>query len=125
LAERARVAMQPGGTKRRIHQLGSTYVGFALENPELFSLMFRHELLDRNAPRLREASAALLDTLASTVDAEEPAAISFEAAGEMALAWAQVHGLAVLAIEQRLPALVARISPPTSQSDFIDRLIAG
>jgi hypothetical protein len=42
----------------------------------------------------------------------------------MALAWAQVHGLAILTIEQRLPALIARISPPISQRDFIDRLVA-
>jgi hypothetical protein len=50
--------------------------------------------------------------------------MSFTAAEEMALAWAQVHGLAILTIEQRLPALIARISPPISQRDFIDRLVA-
>jgi AcrR family transcriptional regulator len=126
LTERASEAMKAGTTKQqRLHLLGSTYVAFALDNAELFSLMFRHELLDRSARRLRDASAALLDLLATANGTGQPVPISFDAAAEMALAWAQVHGLAVLAIEQRLSALTERISPAIAQREFIDRLIAG
>jgi AcrR family transcriptional regulator len=125
LAERSRCAMADGSSpQQRMHAFGQAYILFALDHPNLFALMFRSELLDRKSPRLREASAALMNMLAAAAGAKDEQAISLKSAQRMALAWAEVHGLAVLLIEGRLAPLIDRIAPPMTQKEFIRHIVS-
>jgi AcrR family transcriptional regulator len=100
-----RMTRHPPGNPRRLQEAGVAYTVFAVENPELFRLMFGPELADKRghaelARAADEAFGVLMGAMAETgFDAEGPAA-----ATEFALTpWALVHGLAMLAVAGRLP----------------------
>lgn len=82
--------------------MGQAYVRFALENPALFRLMFSPEVEQGGDPLLRaEAQSAL--TLVAEVT--EPGA---QAVGPATIgAWALVHGLAQLLLDEQIPGLDA------------------
>lgn len=86
-----------------------TYVRFAIENQELFSLMFREERLDAGWPALREARRAAFASLARILEARDEAP-GLRELGRMTAAWSMAHGFAVLAIDGRL-APVLRAAP--------------
>lgn len=109
---------RPGATR---DDTDRAYVSFALENPALFLLMFREDLLDPNRTSLVEArkvTFSILDKINVTADtpAQEAAATtskvqpvktaSLEKVGAMTATWAFVHGFSVLAIEGQLEPLV-------------------
>jgi AcrR family transcriptional regulator len=71
------------------------YVGFAEQRPEMFRLMFRHDLLTGSGHSLREISMPLLDRLIGVVQADIPARV--EARECAVLIWTHVHGLATVA----------------------------
>ncbi|HEV7293692.1 MAG TPA: TetR/AcrR family transcriptional regulator [Devosia sp.] len=77
--------------------MGKTYVKFALENPNLFRLMFSPQLRKDKRPGLRMAADAAYRTLrhitGGDVDETRVAALS---------AWARVHGLAVLLLDGQI-----------------------
>lgn len=80
-------------------------MGFALEQPGMFALMFRHDLVDPQEPELAGASLTVFDTLAALVGACQaegwnPAADNRQVAGAL---WAALHGLAQLWIWNALP----------------------
>lgn len=102
------------GDPRRVQAVGVAYTVFAVENPDLFRLMFGPELANASGSEeltrvAGETFGCLLGALAETgVDATDPAA------AQLALTpWALVHGLATLAVAGRLPR-----SDPT----YIERL---
>jgi AcrR family transcriptional regulator len=109
----------------RLHAIGAAYVEFARANPALFLLMFRSERLDMGRPALREAADALFGLLAGAVGKEAPAdgALDEREAVEMALAWSQVHGLAMLLIDGRLRPILSRL-PGLDEEAFVLRLLA-
>ncbi|MFI6026134.1 TetR/AcrR family transcriptional regulator [Amycolatopsis magusensis] len=85
----------PGGPPRaRLIAACRAYVGFALETPAMFELMFRHDLLDTGDAELLRASSAVFDffaelaAAASTGDTD-PRLVA-------ASLWAALHGLAEL-----------------------------
>ncbi|MEO8685885.1 MAG: TetR/AcrR family transcriptional regulator [Devosia sp.] len=84
--------------EERVARMGETYVRFALDNPNLFRLMFSPELKRDSRPGLRMAADAAFDTLRA-VTAALPE-------GEKRIgalrAWAQVHGLAVLLLDGQI-----------------------
>jgi AcrR family transcriptional regulator len=94
-------------------RMGQTYVRFALDNPNLFRLMFSPELKRDSRPGLRMAADAAFDTLRA-VTAALPEGDKRTGALR---AWAQVHGLAVLLLDGQIAlregedreALVARV----------------
>lgn len=67
--------------------LGRRYVAFARDEPGMFALMFRHDLLRGNDIGLREESTPLFGVLVELL--ERPAA-------EAAALWAALHGIAQL-----------------------------
>lgn len=77
--------------------MGKTYVKFALDNPNLFRLMFSPQLRRDNRPGLRMAADAAYQTLrhvtGSDVTTSRVAALA---------AWARVHGLAVLLLDGQI-----------------------
>ena len=77
--------------------MGKTYVLFALENANLFRLMFSPQLKRDNRPGLRMAADAAFDTLRHVIGGDvETGRIKALAA------WARVHGLAVLLLDGQI-----------------------
>lgn len=77
--------------------MGRTYVVFALQNANLFRLMFSPQLKKDGRPGLRMAADAAFDTLRRAVGSGPGARVRALAA------WAKVHGLAVLLLDGQIP----------------------
>jgi AcrR family transcriptional regulator len=108
MAERAR-DLPPGRERRKAIARG--YIAFSVDNPDLFRLMSRHELLDFERPALAQAvrvsAGALAGVFGAPADAPAGApdpldGMSPAQAISMAGAWGYVHGLATLLIDKRL-----------------------
>ena len=91
----AETSSPPGDVVAR---MGQTYVRFALDNPNLFRLMFSPELKRDARPGLRMAADAAFDTLRA-VTAALPEGDKQTGALR---AWAQLHGLAVLLLDGQI-----------------------
>jgi AcrR family transcriptional regulator len=83
------------------------YISFAVEQPDLFRLMSRNELLDQSNEALSQARRMSIRALAGTIGRENAPAsvgqgIGTARAVEMTAGWAYVHGLATLLIDGRL-----------------------
>ncbi len=77
--------------------MGKTYVVFALQNANLFRLMFSPQLKKDSRPGLRIAADAAFDTLRHLVGGD------LDKGRIRALAaWAKVHGLAVLLLDGQI-----------------------
>ncbi|MGW0945525.1 TetR/AcrR family transcriptional regulator [Streptomyces sp. NPDC002623] len=94
--------------RTQLTELGRTYLEFALENPGMYELMFRHDLLESGHLRLRDTSLPLFGLLVELIgrarradDARDAAdtAEAREAAEARTVAgalWANLHGIAQL-----------------------------
>jgi len=87
-------ASHPGNL---LEALGKTYVLFALDNANLFRLMFSPQLKRDGRPGLKMAADAAFDTLRRVTGGDSKA-------GRIAAlaAWARVHGLAVLLLDGQI-----------------------
>jgi len=90
-----------GGLRGR----GEAYVRFALEHPQRFRLMFGGELAFSRHASLREAATRVFDGLAAAFMAQIPGEAGRDAS---IAAWALVHGLAQLLLEERIAAAARR-----------------
>jgi AcrR family transcriptional regulator len=108
------------------------YIDFAWNNPDLFRLMSRNELLDAQRPSLIEARRLSARELAGVVDPQsqdEPATrdafaeVSASQAIKMTAVWAYVHGLASLLIDDRLTRLVAATGTFQEPRELVDAVI--
>ena len=109
MAERAR-GVEPAKVRRKATAMG--YVDFGRKNPDLFRLMSRKELLDFKKPSLAAAlqvsSSALAGVFGPKPASGEPrdgdafSALSAPHAVAMTAAWAYVHGLTTLLVDNRL-----------------------
>lgn len=91
--------------KARLTAAANGYVRFALQNPELFKLMFSRALKDRDDPELRRASRASYDVLHSIchgLDWDKADAPGAPWRTEWML-WSIVHGYATLLVEGEIP----------------------
>ena len=77
--------------------MGKTYVVFALQNPNLFRLMFSPQLKKDARPGLRMAADAAFDTLRQAVGGT-----ALDGRIRALAAWAKVHGLAVLLLDGQI-----------------------
>lgn len=92
-----RETLPDGPPRERLVAACRGYIGFALGNPAMFELMFRHDLLDTGDAELTRASSAVFDYFAeltaaavsSTANNTDPRLIA-------ASLWAALHGLAQL-----------------------------
>lgn len=128
---------RPGATR---DDTDRAYVSFALENPALFLLMFREDLLDPNRTSLVEArkvtfnildeinmtaDTALDEAAAAATNKEPPTkAASIEKVGAMTATWSFVHGFSVLAIEGQLAPLVKLGPKGTDTMKLLDAALA-
>ncbi|MBR8302440.1 TetR/AcrR family transcriptional regulator [Burkholderia dolosa] len=107
------------------------YVRFAVDNPDLFRLMSRNELLDATRPALLEArriNARALARLhgvddASARDSDQYGGPDIKQAIGMTSAWAYVHGLASLLIDGRLNALATATEGVRDAEDLVTAAI--
>src|ERR1700728_1198066 len=75
--------------------LARAYVLFAIENPELFSLMFRSQILDPKNPTLQHERAETFARLSQTSDfAVEN--LTLAQLGALTAGWSIAHGFAML-----------------------------
>ncbi|MFI9250211.1 TetR/AcrR family transcriptional regulator [Streptomyces sp. NPDC053069] len=95
LAERVRstLAHEPADPRAQVAALARTYLEFALHNPGMYELMFRHDLLESGHLGLRETSLPLFGVLAGLVGEVRPEADARRVAGAL---WANLHGIAQL-----------------------------
>lgn len=86
---------------KRGREMGEAYVAFALQNPNLFRLMFGGQLHVARHRALRAAATATYDGLVQAFRAQPEVGDPDKAA---AAAWALVHGLAQLLLDGHFPA---------------------
>ena len=107
---------------------GEAYVGFAIEHPGVFRIMFRPELCDATRfPEAMAASKLAYDQLVRLVQVVFDGDYSDSLASTL---WAQVHGLAFLLVDgplgQQMPGLKARRAHMRETlTHFTDFVIAG
>lgn len=90
-------AVMASGPDDPLAAMGKTYVVFALQNPNLFRLMFSPQLKKDARPGLRMAADAAFDTLRGATGGSGP-----DARIRALAAWAKVHGLAVLLLDGQI-----------------------
>ncbi len=97
LGERAQSALGLGdGTaspRAQLTELGRVYLEFALDNPGMYELMFRHDLLESGHLGLRDTSLPLFGILVDLVGRVRPDVDARLVAGAL---WANLHGVAQL-----------------------------
>ncbi len=85
------------------------YVRFALDNPGLFRLMFRNNLVNRDDPRYAETSMAALGAFGRAAGAYGE--LQHLGPTEAVVAtWSAIHGLAHLMLEEKLQPLLGQAS---------------
>jgi AcrR family transcriptional regulator len=88
--------------------MAEAYVQFALRYPRLYRLMFSSELGKFEDKELRRAADAAYESLAVAAARQDP-----EAPGEAAIsAWAFVHGLSMLLLDEQLLGVSAANAEP-------------
>ncbi|MEV6840560.1 TetR/AcrR family transcriptional regulator [Streptomyces sp. NPDC051133] len=87
------LAQAPEEPRARVAVLARTYLEFALGDPGMYELMFRHDLLASGHLGLRETSLPLFSLLAGLVGELRPEADARRAAAAL---WANLHGIAQL-----------------------------
>ena len=91
----ARLAAADAGSPRaRLRAAAREYVRFALNQPGMFELMFRHDMLTGGEPRLRESSLPLFRHMVELVHADRPR--RRDPARTTAALWSNIHGIAQL-----------------------------
>ncbi|MET9061667.1 TetR/AcrR family transcriptional regulator [Streptomyces antibioticus] len=99
LAVRVTTALGDGtaAPRAQLSELGRTYLDFALDNPGMYELMFRHDLLESGHLRLRDTSLPLFGVLVDLVGrVRRPESSPSEARAVAAALWANLHGIAQL-----------------------------
>jgi AcrR family transcriptional regulator len=79
--------------RAQLTELARIYLEFALENPGMYELMFRHDLLESGHLRLRDTSLPLFGVLVELIGRARPDADARAVAGAL---WANLHGIAQL-----------------------------
>ena len=90
---------------QRLVACGETYLGFALEDPDRYRLMFGPQLRKENHPGVQGVALSAFQCLLHVVESCVTAGVVVAVPPPMQIAlflWAQVHGLAMLAIDGQL-----------------------
>lgn len=89
LGDRTAAVREAGGS---FLDIGRAYIGFALEHPAAFTVMFEPTACDQSDPALDAASTRALGLLRASAEIHHPDADAAALAG-----WSLMHGFAVLA----------------------------
>ncbi|MEV4562138.1 TetR/AcrR family transcriptional regulator [Nonomuraea sp. NPDC049419] len=98
---------------QRLQAACHAYVAFAFDEPGMFALMFRHDLVDPREPELARVSLEVFDTLVELVRAHQSTGWqhrtdSRRLAGAL---WSALHGFAQLWIWNALPTATGAATP--------------
>jgi AcrR family transcriptional regulator len=102
--------------RARRNALGHAYLHFAHKNAAMYGLMFRNEIINMEHPALKEAAASAMGVMVPVIGGETDALkqsrrpLSRVNAMRVTAAWALVHGLATLLIDQRLGGILKATS---------------
>lgn len=108
------------GEADQLPAMARAYIGFAMGQPQLFRLMFSAELDKRGNRALRDAADAAYAALAVAAAREDEIA-----PGEVAItAWAFVHGLAMLLLDEQILGVSAANADGLVRS-LTSRFVAG
>jgi AcrR family transcriptional regulator len=104
-SEKRTRARNPTPALFRFQASGLAYIRFALRSPEHLLVMFDWPLAPDRYPELSVAAKRAFSVLASLVEAaqREGSLPPGDPLGSACIAWSLVHGIAKLAIAQRLP----------------------
>ncbi|MGO2958945.1 MAG: TetR/AcrR family transcriptional regulator [Acetobacter sp.] len=108
---------------RTLNAVGIAYILFALENPGLFTLMFRSDAIDGTQPGFRQVAQRAFSILEKKATTADGASTDAAASALQAARWAQVHGLAVLALDGLLDPFVER-EPGQTLEKFVVQVMA-
>lgn len=101
--------------RARLCRLADDYVDFALARPQMFTLMFRHDLLAGSGENLRATTRPLYGQIAALVAETGP-----DAPARAVLLWTNVHGLATLAANRSLGV----VAPGADPRELVERAVA-
>jgi AcrR family transcriptional regulator len=89
----------------RLKRSGFAYVSFALRRPEHFTVMFETPAAEAGDPECAEAAGQAFSTLVKFMEASQNAGQlpPGDSLPRALVAWSLVHGIAKLAIAERLP----------------------
>ena len=110
-------AVDPAALDARLLANAEAYVGFARRQPELFRLMFRYDLLDRDSAGLEAAAIDTFVVLTNVIRSQrgEPPVAASELKllkalpalrEDVMLGWSHIHGFAHLLIEGQFGAMM-------------------
>lgn len=93
---------EEGATTPREHleRMAAEYITFAGQRPEMFTLMFRHDLLEGSGENLRQTTLPLFERFATLV--YESAPYSAESRARAITLWTNLHGIAALQANRSL-----------------------
>lgn len=94
-------ALQEAAAGGGLRAMGETYVRFALERPQRFRLMFGGSVPLAQHPPLRDVATRVFEGLAQALAPQIPGAAGRDAS---IAAWALVHGLSQLLLNERIAA---------------------
>jgi AcrR family transcriptional regulator len=120
LAERTRMAATAPGAG--LEAMGLAYIGFALDQPAVYRVMFSDAVDKAGFPELLNASRGSFDVLrnaAAKIYGPEQA----DAAATSA--WALVHGLALLLLDKQLPASLGAGKPLEAAQAVLQAFVKG
>ncbi|WP_245663137.1 TetR/AcrR family transcriptional regulator [Nocardia inohanensis] len=95
-------AAQGDTPHERVERAGRAYLTFAVERPEMFTLMFRHDLLEGAGEDLRRTTTRPMFTWWRNL----VAAATDDPTGERALnLWTNLHGIATVTVNRSIEAI--------------------
>ncbi|ORJ93786.1 TetR family transcriptional regulator [Prescottella equi] len=98
-------------------EIAAAYVDFARRRPAMFTLVFRHDLLEGSGAGLRNVSQPLFDWLVAMIRASADVRDPQQSAAAM---WVGIHGIAVLSSTGSLGVAAAGVN----ESELITRIVA-
>jgi AcrR family transcriptional regulator len=103
--------------------VGRAYVLFAIENSELFLLMFRSRILDTKNPTLQQERVATFSHLAQASDIKLEN-LTLAQLGALTAGWSIAHGFAMLYIDGPIKRILKHAPPNTELFDLLQATYA-
>ena len=103
--------------------LARAYVSFAIENSELFLLMFRSPILDPNNPTLQQERIDTFSRLSQASDIKLEN-LTLEQLGFLTAGWSIAHGFAMLYVDGPIKRLLKHAPPNTELFDLLQAAYA-
>jgi AcrR family transcriptional regulator len=105
--------------RARVEQMSLEYVRFATERPEMFTLMFRHDLLQGSGENLRKQTAPIYRQWVDLISACAP-----NDGEQRALRlWTSMHGAAVLVANRSLELIAPGTDLRRLVTETVDQLL--